>query len=99
MKLSFNIVGSAILLTMCATAVAAPHLTPRQCSGYPFKQPTGEVTQHQLQRELSELEAIGYYPRANDIHYPGDLQRAETKLDVEYQRDCMPAGQAANLAG
>lgn len=99
MKLPFNLVGSAILLTMSATVLAAPPLTPRQCASYPFTQPGGGVTQHQLKRELSELESVGYYPRANDIHYPGDIQHAEARLQTKYRNDCSATSQASNTAG
>lgn len=90
MNLRLNIVVSAILLTVGATASAAPRLTPLQCNDYPFKQPVGEVTRAQLMQELAELEAVGYDPGANDVYYPNDIQRAEKKLRAEYRRDCTP---------
>jgi hypothetical protein len=78
----------AVLFTVSASVMAAPHLTPQECNDYPFKPLKTEVTHAQLQQELAELEAVGYSPSENDMEYPNDLQRAENKVHAEYRRDC-----------
>jgi hypothetical protein len=49
-------------------------------------------------QELSELEAVGYQPTADDNEYPDDLQTAEAKLQQEFRHDCMPAQVAGDPA-
>jgi hypothetical protein len=93
-KIAASILTCALLLSTTA-ALASPHLTPQQCSDYPFRQPTGEVTHAQLMQELSELEAVGYDPAQNDDEYPSNLMSAEEKVHAEYQRDCVPQTRAA----
>jgi hypothetical protein len=78
----------ALLVTASASVMAAPHLTPQECSDYPFKPLKSEVTHAQLVQELAELEAVGYDPSENDEEYPNDLEIAEGKLHAEYRRDC-----------
>jgi hypothetical protein len=90
MKLRLCVVGSAILMAMGSTAVAAQGLTRQQCVDYPFVQPSGEVTHAQLVQELAELEAVGYRPTPDDPYYPTQIRKAEKRLTAEYQRDCMP---------
>lgn len=46
------------------------------------------MTHHQLQRELRELEAVGYDPHRISIYYPSDIQHAEVRLHAKYVRDC-----------
>jgi Domain of unknown function (DUF4148) len=84
------------LLAASAVASASPHLTPQECNDYPFKRPVGEVTRAQLQRELGELEAVGYQPEGAEADYPKDIERAEKKVRAEYNRDCTPGVQASN---
>ena len=81
---------AAVWMVASSVAMADSHLTPKQCTQYPFKKPTGEVTQRQLQRELRELEAVGYNPSADNNYYPNDIEKAENKLQAEYKRDCSP---------
>ncbi|CAM2155937.1 exported protein of unknown function [Pararobbsia alpina] len=84
--------GLAVLLLgtwASSSAYADLHLTPSQCQRYPFTKPaSGEVTQRGLQRELGELEAVGYRPNAVDAYYPDDIEKAEKKLQTVYKRDC-----------
>jgi Domain of unknown function (DUF4148) len=49
-------------------------------------QSTSTVTRAQVRAELVQLEKAGYTPgRANDPHYPDDIQTAEAKISA--QRD------------
>lgn len=43
-------------------------------------QSTNTVTRAQVRAELVQLENAGYRPRANDPHYPDDIQAAEAKI-------------------
>lgn len=83
------------LLASSGSALADLHLTPQQCNEYPFKKTT-QVTQRGLQRELRELEAVGYHPAWTDVYYPDDIQGAEQKLQAVYQRDCGSATVSQN---
>ncbi|MEQ5843538.1 DUF4148 domain-containing protein [Paraburkholderia acidicola] len=38
------------------------------------------VTRAKVRAELVQLEDAGYRPRANDPHYPDDIQAAEAKI-------------------
>jgi len=100
MKFVSRIVISAVMLIGSASALAAQKLTARECNDYPFKSVTGQVTQAQLKRELSELESVGYQPGpADDDSYPEtspDLQQAEKLLQAKYVSDCAPAAHLAN---
>ena len=88
MKHFAKAITAAALLTVSAAGWASPGLTPQQCNDYPFTRLKTEVTHKQLMNELSELEAVGYDPGANDDYYPADLMAAEKKLRAEYRRDC-----------
>jgi hypothetical protein len=77
------------------SAVAAPHLTPQECHSYPFVKQTHEVTHADLIREVQELEAVGYEPRADDDSYPSDIEAAQQRLAALYQSDCRPQNTAA----
>ena len=77
------------------SALAAPHLTPQECHSYPFVKQTHEVTHADLIRELKELEAVGYEPRAEDDSYPADIEAAQQRLAAVYQSDCRPQNTAA----
>ncbi|RKP54556.1 DUF4148 domain-containing protein [Pararobbsia silviterrae] len=82
--------STLVFIALCAfasTAFADLHLTPQQCNAYPFK-PVAHVTRRGLQRELAELEAVGYRPQQTDVDYPADIERAEHALRVVYRRDC-----------
>jgi hypothetical protein len=95
MILSSKTVTFAVFLIGSASAVAAQKLTPQECNDYPFVRVTGQVTNAQLERELSELESVGYEPGpAYDDSYPRtrpDLQQAEKLLHAKYVADCAPA--------
>jgi hypothetical protein len=82
-------VCGSLFALMCISASAAPHLTEAQCQSYPLKQTARVPTRQDLDREVSELSAVGYHPAAQDSDYPGDLEDAEARLKVEYQRDCL----------
>ncbi|MEA3127053.1 MAG: hypothetical protein QOD67_4072 [Caballeronia sp.] len=87
---------SAALITLSlaltsASALAAPSLTQAECHDYPFTPLKHTVTHKQLMQELSELEAVGYQPTADDNEYPDNLQTADAKLHQEFRHDCMPA--------
>jgi hypothetical protein len=45
-----------------------------------YAQSPDTVTRAQVRAELVQLENAGYYPRANDPHYPDDIQAAEAKI-------------------
>jgi hypothetical protein len=90
MKHLTKAMAASVLLTVSAAVWASPGLTPQQCNDYPFKPLKAEVTHKQLMNELSELEAVGYDPGANDDYYPADLRAAQKKLRAEYRRDCAP---------
>lgn len=88
MKLASKNTLLALLMTVSASVMAAPHLTPQQCNDYPFTPLKGEVTHAQLQQELGELEAVGYSPSQDDEEYPEALRTAQKKVRAEYRRDC-----------
>jgi hypothetical protein len=91
MKLTTRTVLMALMLAGSASAMAAPHLTPKECNSYPFKPLKSEVTHKQLMRELSELEAQGYNPGVDDATYPANLEAAQQKLQAQYRADCLQA--------
>jgi hypothetical protein len=100
MKFVSKIVISAVFLVGSASAIAAQKLTPQECNDYPFVPVNGRVTPTQLERELSELESVGYRPGADDDYYDEDgipdLQQAEKLLRAKYVADCAPAGHPTN---
>jgi hypothetical protein len=60
-----------------ALAVAAAIAFP--VAGY--AQESSTVTREQVRAELVQLESVGYQPgRANDPHYPTDIQAAEAAV-------------------
>ncbi|WP_322051691.1 DUF4148 domain-containing protein [Paraburkholderia bannensis] len=76
--------------TVSLAAYAGPHLTPKQCVGYPFKHvAAGKITHAQLMDELGELEARGYHPGDDNGIYPADLQAAQKVLTADYATDCL----------
>lgn len=99
MKLTTRTVLAALMLVGSASAMAAPHLTPRECNGYPFTPVKGEITHKQLMRELGELEAQGYNPGVDDATYPANLETAQAKLMAQYRTDCLPAKTASSTQG
>ena len=95
MKFVSRVIISAVMLIGSASALATQKLTAQECNDYPFESVTGQVTKAQLERELSELESVGYEsgPAADDL-YPRtrpDLQQAEQRLQAKYRADCAPA--------
>lgn len=71
--------------SLCAHA---EHLTPRQCTSYPFVRDRSP-THADLMRELGELEAEGYSPGDDDLYYPAGIQHYEQVLQNDYTRDCL----------
>ena|ERR1700738_1707841 len=100
MKLLSKAAACAVLLIGSASAFASPKLTPQECNDYPFVRVSGPVTNAQQERELAELESVGYEPGpAADDLYPRtrpDLQQAEQMLHAKYVAECAPA---AHLEG
>src|ERR1700738_748929 len=95
MRLFSKTVTVAVFLIGSASAFASQKLTPQECNDYPFVRVPGPVTNAQLERELSELESVGYEsgPAADDL-YPRtrpDLQQAEQLLHAKYVAECAPA--------
>jgi hypothetical protein len=61
-----------------ALAIAAAIAFP--AAGY-AQESSSAVTRAQVRTELVQLESVGYRPgRANDPHYPADIQAAEAAL-------------------
>jgi hypothetical protein len=58
-----------------ASAVAAPN--------FAFAQSNGPVTRAQVKAELAQLEAVGYNPASDNIHYPRGIQAAEARLAAQ----------------
>jgi len=77
-----------LLANTAAHAASGLHLTPQQCTSYPFVVGQQKVTHKDLMRELEELEAEGYSIDDNTDEYPDDLWAAQDKLNQDYQRDC-----------
>jgi len=99
MKLHLQAIASTILMTASVAAMAAPTLTPQECSDYPFVQPAGELTHAQVMQNLKELEDVGYRPAPADPYYPRRIERAEKKLQIEYRHDCMHGNRGGNING
>lgn len=86
-----GVVGGALAL-MSGVASASGSLSPKECDSYPFVRTSKPVTQRQIQRELAELESVGYCPSPSNSDYPYDVESAEHRLRVEYRRDCRLPG-------
>lgn len=93
-----SLVAFSIALS-CGPAMAAPQLTQSECHDYPFVPLKHEVTHKQLMEELSELEAVGYQPAADENDYPQDLNVAEAKLRKEYRQECAGSNVASAPSG
>jgi hypothetical protein len=76
------------LLVLSTSVLAGTRLTAAQCNDYPFTPLKREVTHAQLRHELAELESVGYEPGAVSPDYPSDIERAESRLQAKYARDC-----------
>ena len=62
------------LALVIAAAIAFP------VAGY-AQESSSTVTRAQVRAELVQLEGVGYWPgRANDPHYPADIQAAEAAV-------------------
>lgn len=84
------------LLAASSLAFASGHLTPHQCSSYPFTPTHGALTTHDVARELAELESVGYRPGIDN--YSPDIGDARARLMAEYAKDCLPSQTAAGAA-
>ncbi len=58
-----------------ASAIAAPNFASAQSNG--------PVTRAQVKAELAQLEAVGYNPTGDNIHYPRALQAAEARVAAQ----------------
>ncbi len=86
---SFRFALPIILAVSSTCCFASLHLTPHQCNSYPLaKSTTGNVTRADMNRELVELEAIGYRPGVDN--YSLDISQARDRLRAEYRKDCTP---------
>jgi hypothetical protein len=91
---TFKTLVCTALLALTTSAFAAGKLTPQQCEDYPFTPLKGSVTHAQLMNELSELESVGYQPsNGDDADYPAPIERAEQRLHLKYEADCVSAAQ------
>ncbi|WP_395064792.1 hypothetical protein [Paraburkholderia silvatlantica] len=84
------------LSAMSAFADVASNLTSCECKSHPFASTSTPLTSRQLQRELQEVEAVGYRPRPSNFAYPADIETAERRLHEEYRRDCVIAVDMGN---
>lgn len=76
-----------IAITCCPTSYGQS-LSQAECRSYPFNG-VKSPSRADLERELIELESVGYRPAtANDLQYPDDIARAEQRLHAEYHADC-----------
>jgi len=72
-----------------ASAVVAPN--------FAFAQSNGTVTRAQVKAELVQLEAAGYEPASDNIHYPRAIQAAEAR--VAAQQNAASSGYGGVAAG
>lgn len=63
-----------------ALAVAAATIAAQTQAQQP---PAGAVTRAQVQKELADLESVGYDPTADDHQYPSELDAAEQRLALK----------------
>ena len=87
MKFAVPSLACAVFMTLAPVVQGAP-LTPRECNSYPFVRTNAPITRHQVQRELRELEQVGYRPPGERNTYPDQIRAAEHRLMDKYQRDC-----------
>jgi hypothetical protein len=92
MKRSLPLLVGTGLLTLAAAAQAA-QFTAHECNSYPFVHTNAPVTQRQLNRQLRELQAVGW-PTLSQTGYPVPQQEAEYRLKIKYQHDCVATGLA-----
>ncbi|CAB3770080.1 DUF4148 domain-containing protein [Paraburkholderia humisilvae] len=82
------------LMAASSFAFASTHLTPQECNSYPFKPANGAPTKADVNRELAELESLGYRPALDN--YSPDISNARNRLNAEYAKDCLPARTSAS---
>jgi hypothetical protein len=66
----------AIRAILMAAVLAAPALTFAQSNN-------GPLTRAQVKAELIQIENAGYHPASKGLHYPDDIQAAESRLNVQ----------------
>ncbi len=64
-----------ISVTLALGVLASPVLS--------FAQEAAPLTRAEVRADLVRVEQAGYYPRANDLDYPADIQAAEAKIAAE----------------
>ncbi|WP_322102742.1 DUF4148 domain-containing protein [Paraburkholderia sp. J41] len=69
---------SLIKAVAVAAVFAVPALSFAQAQGS-----NGPVSRAQVRAELSQLEAAGYHPSANNVYYPEDIQKAEARVNAQ----------------
>ena len=57
------------------------------------------LTRAQVEAQLAQLEAAGYNPNADDIHYPRGIQAAEARLQASQAAQQTASSEAHNPAG
>ena len=96
MTRSFIFALPIVLATASTCAFASTHLTAHQCNSYPFIKPaSGDITRADMNRELAELEAMGYRPSLDN--YSLDISQARAQLKAEYRKDCAPNRPTASV--
>src|SRR5258707_4855344 len=61
---------------LVASVLAAPAISFAQDAVAP-------LTRAEVRADLVRVEQAGYWPRANDVHYPADIQAAEAHLHAQ----------------
>jgi hypothetical protein len=67
------VMKALICAALAAAALAVPAISFAQSSNSP-------VTRAEVRADLVRLEAAGYHPGVNDIHYPAGIQAAEARV-------------------
>jgi hypothetical protein len=81
---------SLIKAVVLAAVLAVPAVSFAQS-----QDENGAVTRAQVRAELSQLEAVGYHPQANDHTYPDQIQAAEARVHALNGADTSGYGSAA----
>ncbi|WP_321871566.1 DUF4148 domain-containing protein [Paraburkholderia tropica] len=101
MKIALYAAAALACSVAFSSAQAATHLTPQQCTSYPFVKTAKAPTHAQLDAELKLLESVGYHPNVSDNQYPHQLNLAEARLRAKFRAECMkpsPHKSGANSA-
>ena len=57
------------------------------------------LTRAQVEDQLAQLEAAGYNPNGDDIHYPSGIQAAEARLQASQAAQQTASNEGHNSAG